>query len=70
MGKKRGKPVSTEAPARKGVNVHAWVDEDVGKAFKELVEGFRPKGTTRGHLEEALRDYCRKHGYLPPQEDA
>lgn len=73
MAKKRDKRVTktVEPPtrARAGVNVNVWVDDAIGRAFERVVDTHRPRSTKRGHLEEALRDYCRKLG-VPVEEES
>jgi hypothetical protein len=74
MAKKRTKRVTktAEPPARTrpGVNVNCWVDEPIGRAFEKIIATHRPRSTKRGHLEEALRDYCAKLGVPVEEEDA
>ena len=71
MARKKSKPTETEPlsvtadKTRSGMPLHAWIDEELGEAFKRYLRSMEVRITMTSAIEVALKDFLRKRGFWP-----
>ena len=57
---------SVERPVRSGIPIHAWIDEQLGDAFKAYLSSMEVRITATSAIEVALKEFLKKRGFWPP----
>ena len=71
MAKKNKNPRNKETvpatthPTRSGMPIHAWIDEELGEAFKAYLGSMEVRITATSAIELALKEFLRKRGFWP-----
>ena len=73
MARKKSKSGEKEAvqdappKPRSGTPIHAWIDEELGEAFKRYLTSMEVKITATSAIEVALKEFLRNRGFWPPK---
>jgi hypothetical protein len=49
--------------------IHAWIDEELGDAFKAYLVSMEVRVTATSAIEVALKEFLKKRGFWPPVAD-
>lgn len=61
-------PVQESPPKpRSGIPIHAWIDEQLGEAFRRYLNSMDVRITATSAIEASLKMFLREKGFWPPK---